>query len=195
MPDSLTILAQMTTITNDLVALAIAWHLIVPWLWRRATPLVLALPALSVAIVAFAYHNPFNAISFTALAAILATSRPRRRPAPRGWLVVLGAALVAFAALYPHFVAGPAYRILWAAPLGVIPCPTLSLIAGVALATGALGTPRVVAALALWTGVYAMIGIFRLGVVIDLGLVPAAIALAVTAAATPHTPAAWRRLS
>ena len=189
------ILAQTSQITADLTMLAIAWHLVLPLAWRRASPFVLSLLAGSVAIVAWGYHNPFNAVSFTALAVILASSSPRRRLAPRGLAVTMGAAFIAFGALYPHFVAPPAYRLLWAAPLGLIPCPTLAAICGLAIATGALGSRRISYALAGWTLFYGVFGMFALGVGIDIVLVFASAAVAISTATRRHPAVPWSRLS
>ena len=186
---------QLSKMTADLTVLAIAWHLALPLAWRRVNPFALSLLAASVAIVALAYHNLFNATSFAVLAAILASSRPRRRAEPRGLMVTLGAALAAFGALYPHFVAGPAYRLLWAAPLGVIPCPTLATIGGLAIMTGALGSKRVSYALAAWTAFYGLFGVIVLGVTIDLVLLVTAAAVAISAAAPRHPAVPWRRLA
>jgi hypothetical protein len=48
--------------------------------------------------------------------------------------VLLGSALVAFGWAYPHFLPeDPASTYLYAAPLGLIPCPTLSLVLGVTI--------------------------------------------------------------
>lgn len=189
------LVSQLTRITAELVPLAIAWHLVLPFAWRRASPFVLSMFAVSVAIVAWAYGNPFNAISFATLAAILVASRPRSRAEPRGLTVTIGAALVGFGALYPHFVAGPAYRLLWAAPLGIVPCPTLAVLSGLAIATGALGSRRSAYSLAAWTAFYGLVGVFHLGVSIDLVLIVAALAVAISAALPRHPITPWRTLT
>jgi hypothetical protein len=186
---------QLSRITADLVPLAIVWHVALPLAWRHPGPFVLSLFAVSVAMVAWAYGNPFNAISFATLAAILAGSRPRSRARPLGLTVTLGAALVAFGALYPHFVAGPAYRLVWAAPLGLVPCPTLAAISGLAIATGAIGSRRSAYALAAWTAFYGLFGVFRLGVGLDLVLLVAALAVAISAAVPRHPITPWRTLT
>ncbi len=189
------LVSQLTRITADLVPLAIAWHLVLPLAWRRASPFVLSMFSVSVALVAWAYGNSFNAVSFAALAAILVGSRPRCRAEPRGLTVTIGAALIGFGALYPHFVDGPAYRLLWAAPLGLVPCPTLAVISGLAIATGALGSRRSAYALAAWTAFYGLVGVFRLGVSIDLVLIVAALAVAISAALPRHPITPWRTLT
>jgi hypothetical protein len=51
----------------------------------------------------------------------------------------IGVSMIAFGWLYPHFLEShPATTYLFAAPTGVIPCPTLSLVIGFALLSGGL---------------------------------------------------------
>ncbi len=63
------------------------------------------------------------------------------------------------------------------APVGLVPCPTLSVAIGLALLAGGVG-PRswtiVLVALGMFYGLF---GLFRLGVVLDTGLVIGALAL------------------
>jgi hypothetical protein len=138
-----------------------------------------------VSAVAFAYGNPFNGVLFAAGAValvVLAGARERRRVA-RGpaWAAAPGIALIAFAWVYPHFLEAHPAAYLIAAPVGLIPCPTLSLVIGFALLAGGLG-PRawqlVLAALGLFYGIF---GVLRLGVWLDAGLVAGAVALVATA--------------
>lgn len=189
MPAPSEILSQLTTMSRELAWLAVAWHLLLlaALLWRiarapgqlRLVPLLLILLPLSVASAAALYQNPFNATSFgtLAVALALATSRRRAAAATASWAAWTGGALLVYGWCYPHFVAGPWYRVLIAAPLGVVPCPTLAVLSGLTLVSGGLGARAIPGLLSLWTAFYALFGIFRLGVYLDAGLLGATAAL------------------
>ncbi len=194
MPSTTDILSGLTRISNDAFAAAVIWHALIAAAliaaalgWRpsrRAVAIALSAPLLSVAGFALAFGNPFNAAVFAALglaAAAIGATVPRtpiERPA-RGFALV-GAAMVAFAWLYPHFLSGRSpIAYLYGAPVGLIPCPTLSLVIGAALLCGGLG--RAWARLLAVAGAfYALFGVLRLGVQIDLALLAGAITLALT---------------
>ena len=191
MPSSAELLRSVSTIANALVPVAIAWHLAIAVAlvaivagWRpslRVALVLVATPALSVSMCSFAYRNPFNGISLAVLAGLLCTfagaarAGETARAAP--WSTWLGAALIAFGLVYPHFVTGSWWRDLYAAPVGVLPCPTLSLIAGFTLLAGGFRGRAISAVLAAWTAFYAGFGIARLGVAIDAALVAATVGL------------------
>ena len=190
MPASSEIIDLLTRMSRELAPLAIAWHAAILVLvaalvygWRpskRAGALLLLLPVFSVAIASLAFGSPFNAITFSLLALVFAYDASRLDGAaiargPR-WTVPLGVTLVAFAWGYPHFV--PGLTALYAAPIGIAPCPTLALLAGATLLAGGFGTRAVPAALTGWTAFYALFGVVRLGVWLDAGLLVAAAALA-----------------
>ena len=199
------VLAGLTLIAGAWRPLAAAWHLAAAALLlvmirgrpsRRAVALALAVPLLSVASLAWWSGNPFNTVVFLLLALILAGTASALPVSPiavgeRRYLM-LGAALTAVAWTYPHFVTGAAWsHYLYEAPLGLLPCPTLLLVAGVSLVAGSFQSPRwatVVAGAALGYGV---IGVLVLGVWIDVTLIVAAIALghyAVRARANCYAP-------
>lgn len=193
MPASTEILEQLAAMSTALAPLAAAWHvgilavvaaILAGW---RPTPLVfatllLAPLALSVGSLALAFGNNFNGVSFGLLALLLFASGSRLSdavPVARGptWSTVLGVALILFGVAYPHFVDGPWYVVLATAPIGVVPCPTLALLAGATLVGGGMGSRVLPAILAIWCAFYAAFGIVRLGVGIDVGLVVAAAGL------------------
>jgi hypothetical protein len=195
MPLSTRILDQLATTTNELTFIAIGWHLAIAAVaialfagWKpstRHTALLLILPILSVATISTAYSSWFNAISFTLLALLLtiglddAELRWRLHGPP--WSKVLGTALIGYGFCYPHFVAGAWYRALYAAPLGVVPCPTLAVVVGFMLLGRANGSRTIPTLLAVWTTFYALFGIAVLGVVLDAGLLVAVIGVSVLA--------------
>lgn len=97
------------------------------------------------------------------------------------WTRALGALLLAFAWIYPHFLQDPGIRYLYAAPLGTIPCPTLAAVVGVALLANGLVGKTWSALLVAMSGFYGLFGVFRLGVTIDILLLIGSIGLGVQA--------------
>ncbi|MCA9560787.1 MAG: hypothetical protein KC583_19700 [Myxococcales bacterium] len=195
MPTSEDILVGLGTIANDGVLFAAAWHFALLLVlvavargWRpsrRTAATALSLPLASVAAFAWAYGNPFNGLVFAALALALAALARRldREPVTRGasWAVVAGALMVAFGWVYPHFVqVDSAAAYLYAAPTGLIPCPTLSVVIGLALLAGL--SDRAWSTLTAAAGLlYGLFGTFRLGVTLDAALLAGALALLVPA--------------
>lgn len=191
MLDRSEILAGLTLIANRAEGIAIFWHIALAALaaatllgWqpsRRTLALGLSAPLSSVALCALYYGNPFNALMFgvSALAAGLLAYRSPAEPlsAASGWTRVLGGTLVVFAWFYPHFLEGPGVKYLYAAPLGVLPCPTLSAAIGITLLSNGLiggSWSRLLASLGVF---YAVFGVLRLGVTIDLMLLVGALGL------------------
>jgi hypothetical protein len=182
MPSPDEILFGLTSIANEWRDVAIAWHvgLAVALLallagWRpsiRIAGYLLASSFVSVATAAFASGNPFNGLVFAVLSLIL-ISIARRLPQepvfvaePR--VVMAGALLVAFGAVYPHFLETDNWATYaYAAPLGLIPCPTLSATMGASLAFGLFHSRRWAFTLAAAGGVYGGVGVFVLGVTLD----------------------------
>lgn len=191
MPSRTEILAGLTLIANRTEELAVFWHIALAALgaallfgWRpsrRALALGLSAPLASVAACALYFGNPFNGVTFAATALAGAVLAYRSPSAPlvvaSSWPRALGALLVSFGWMYPHFLEGPGVKYLYAAPLGVIPCPTLSAAIGIALlGNGLVGGAwsRLLAAVGAF---YAVFGAARLGVVIDLILLAGALGL------------------
>ncbi len=192
MPSSSEILAGLETVANEWSGLAIAWHaalaaFLVSFLlgWRPGKRLMsglLAAPLASVSVVAWQGGNPFNGAVFAALASGLvglAASLPRARVELGGrWFVAAGGVLTAFGWFYPHFLVGVSWTAYaYAAPSGLIPCPSLAVVLGVALIVGGLGSRGVSLVLVLAGALYGLVGVFRLGVVIDVVLLAGALML------------------
>ena len=193
MPSSAEILAGLQRLANEAYAYAVLWHVVVACAlvllalrWRpspRAAGLWSTVPLVSVSAWSWASGNPFNGLLF-ALAAIvlglLARRAPTAVPRPRQetWSAALGGALVAFAWTYPHFLDGHAwYAYLYAAPMGVIPCPTLALVVGLALIGNGPAGRVWTATLAAVATFYGLFGVVRLGVAIDVVLLVGALGL------------------
>ena len=182
MPSPEDILTGLETIAREWRWLAVLWHaylaagmlaLVVGFRpSRRLAGAFLIAPLLSVAALAWFQGNPFNGSVFTLSALILGILAVRLPPEPvapaaRGWILA-GAALVAFGWFYPHFLGAASWcSYLYAAPTGLIPCPTLAVVTGLSLALGGLGSRSwylTLAALGLFYGIF---GAMRLGVRID----------------------------
>jgi hypothetical protein len=180
------ILAGLHTIANRAEALASFWHTVaimallavaVGWRPTRRTIAALLVPPLaSVAAMAWVFENPFNAAAFTVLALVLGflalriPALPPDRPA--GWARGLGAAMVGLGLVYPHFLDTSSWLwYLYAAPTGLLPCPTLSLAIGVTLLADGLGARAFSLLLAVVGLCYGVVGVVRLGVALDVGLI------------------------
>jgi hypothetical protein len=196
MPSPHEILDGLEAVASDWRTVAIVWHVVlgaglvalgVGWRpGRRLTGTLLAIPLASVSALAWQSGNPFNGTTFAVIAAALAgvalslPHAPIRISTP--WLVIPGLFLVVFGWVYPHFLQTDSWApYLYASPLGLIPCPTLSAVTGVALVIGGLGS-RSWSLILSGSGVlYGLIGWLRLGVTIDTVLLVGATTLAAAA--------------
>jgi hypothetical protein len=188
------ILAGLSDIANQWRSIAVFWHAYVAVLLlsivvracrsARLLGYLLVLPIVSVSAAAWASHNPFNAAVFAGLSVALASiayNLPEEaiRVASRR-SVLLGSVFVAFGWVYPHFVDTSHWsEYLIAAPLGLLPCPTLATIIGVTLIVSGLSAAwsRTLATAGL---LYAVIGVIRLTVSIDVVLLAGAATLMAT---------------
>ncbi len=196
MPTPDQILAELNRITNDWTSLAAAWHVyyaaIALMILARTYPsrtfmgVMLALPLLSVSILAWLYGNPFNGTSFTLAAAalVIIAARLHRQTVriARHWMVIIGAFLFSFGWFYPHFLkASSFWTYLYAAPTGLIPCPTLSASTGLALVLNGLCSRAWMLILGMVGLFYGIFGVVRLGVQIDSLLLVGATAMIIAA--------------
>jgi hypothetical protein len=195
-PDGL--LTGLSAIANDWRWLAIAWHFVLVALcfalfagWRPQARLfgrLLVTPLLSVSLAAWLSGNPFNGTMFAILAAVLVWSVARIPDTPvtcvvRSAWVAAGAGVILFGWMYPHFVRTESWlTYAYASPFGILPCPTLAVAIGVTLMLRHVSSPSWQAALMVAGLSYGAIGVFRLGVALDWGLLLASAMLAATLA-------------
>ena len=192
------ILSWATAVANDWRVLAMWWHIAFAALvialvsgfppTRRLLGFMLALPVISVAVLAWISRNPFNALSFTVLAVLLlraASGLPLTTvmPASSGW-VLAGAGLLAFGWTYPHFLITDTWTAyLYTSPFGLLPCPTLLVVIGMTLIFRGLYSMAWSIPLLAAGVLYGVIGVFILRVSLDIWLLSGSILLAVMIAA------------
>jgi hypothetical protein len=196
MPSPSDILEGLAAIVRNFGFIAILWHIIFAAMivlliagWRPSRKLAataLSIPLFSVAIFAWLHNNPFNGIVFLIFAVLLMIVGLRLpdtkiQKAPP-WALVIGLFMIAFGWVYPHFLEfGRWYEYLYAAPMGLIPCPTLSITIGFALLAKGLSS-RAWSILLAGIGLfYGLSGAFRLGVRIDVALFFGALTLFILA--------------
>jgi hypothetical protein len=137
--------------------------------------------------------NPFNGATFAALALFLIGIATRLSKEPvnvaSSLLLLLGTFLVAFGWTYPHFLTADHWTAYtYAAPFGLLPCPTLSAVIGLTLVLGMLRSKLWSMTLAAAGFAYGAIGVFKLGVTLDYGLLAGATMLGAIAGVSPT----WR---
>jgi hypothetical protein len=201
-PSPESILTGLTAIANDWRWLAAGWHFLLAAQLlafavgrrpsTRTVGYLLLAPLISVSLVAWLSGNPFNATVFAVLTVTLGVTATRFPNTPvqfasPAW-VTFGIALVIFGSTYPHFLRTNSWTTyLYAAPLGLLPCPTLSSVIGVTLVFKNPRSKPWSAALLAAGLLYGMIGVFRLGVVLDWGLLIASGLLGAVLARTRST--------
>jgi hypothetical protein len=191
MPPATEVLERLTYAANHFTVLAALWHLtilgiavlLVAGVFRptaRRAMLLLSAPLASVSIVAALSGNPFNAVVFAAAAvALAALARGSTVPVPP-WAFAVGVASVTFGATYPHFTrVETVFDYFYLTPAGVVPCPTLAVVIGFALLGGGFGSRAWSLGLGMLGLLYGVIGVFWLGVTLDIGLIAFAMALVV----------------
>lgn len=192
MTSSELILSGIQTIVTENKSIAIIWHVLFYILfaalmikWKPANKVLaslLCLPLISVSTLAWISGNPFNG-SFFALAAILffifgikAPSNSFRIYQPVFFLP--GIIMVIFGMVYPHFIqTASVTTYLYSSPAGIIPCPTLSILIGLALIYGGFGSRSLSLLLIIYGLFYGIFGVLKLRVIIDLFLLFGALML------------------
>jgi hypothetical protein len=196
MPSPQQIVEGLTRIAGEWQRLAVVWHVALGVLLfalllgtrpsNRLMAGMLMMPLVSVSVLAWMAGNPFNGTVFAAVVITLIVSARSLSDAPvrieMSMPTVVGGVMVAFGWVYPHFLElGPPTAYLYAAPLGLVPCPTLSAVIGITLIAGGLGS-QVWSLIIAGAGIlYALFGALRLGVTIDLVLLLGAVTLVVVA--------------
>lgn len=186
------IIAGLQTIVNDFSGIAITWHVMFYGLiaalalkWEpsnRTFALIMALPLLSVAFLAWKTGNPFNGTIFAISTVLLLIFSFRITFQPIIYsqvpFVIAGILMVIFGLIYPHFIeSGSFLKYLYASPAGLIPCPTLSVIIGFLLIYNGLHSGAITITLIVMGLFYGIFGVLKLGVYLDLVLLTGTVLL------------------
>jgi hypothetical protein len=151
------ILNGLQKIVNEYSILAVIWHVIFYTLiialaakWQptdRILGTLMFIPLLSVAILAWISGNPFNGTLFSILSILILIFglKTSAQPISLSQLVYLitGILMVGFGLVYPHFTGNSLIKHLYASPIGLIPCPTLSVLIGFALIFNGFGSQTI----------------------------------------------------
>ncbi len=179
------IVAGLQTIVNNNVLIATLWHIAIYGLiislffhWNPSNKLMailFCLPVVSVSILAWYSGNPFNGTLFSILTILIIIFGLKAASHPITFsqltFLVTGILMIAFALTYPHFLESDSIiKYLYASPVGLIPCPTLSLLIGFALVFNSFGSNALTLSLIVYGLFYGLFGVFRLGVTLDIGL-------------------------
>jgi hypothetical protein len=191
MPTPEQILAALQQISAQYRMLAVIWHLLFGAAFiaiaagsrpaRRTAAALLTLPLFSVSVLAWMAGNPFNGGMFAVFGIGLLVIALRMSASAievdSRWLLS-GSGLIIFGWVYPHFFTGNgAWHFIATAPLGLVPCPTLSMLIGVTILFGGFASRSWMRVLGAAGVLYGAFGAFRLGVTIDLILLAAALLL------------------
>ena len=194
MPSTDQILASLGALSREWRWLAVSWHIIFAVLaaaivfgWRpsrRAAAILLLMPVATSSAISAIAGSPFTAASLgSAAGAALAVALrlPEDEPAPAGpSMAAFGACLTAFGLIYPHFLPGASMlEYAYSAPVGIAPCPTLSVVIGVSLAFRGFGSRTWSLILGAVGAFYGIFGALRLGVTIDWALAAGSLLLTV----------------
>jgi len=192
MPKTQEILNGLQTIVDNHSFIAIIWHIFFYLLiialvanWRPSNKVLgtlICLPVISVAVLAWSSGNPFNGILFTILAILILIFGLRASGLPVSFstwpFVGIGILMIVFGLVYPHFIkANAIFEYLYASPVGLIPCPTLSVVIGIVLLFNAFNSPAISLSLVIFGLFYGLFGVLKLGVMLDLFLVIGSISL------------------
>ena len=94
--------------------------------------------------------------------------------------VIIGIIMIIFGLIYPHFIETTSIlKYLYASPVGLIPCPTLSILIGIVLLFNGLGSQSITLTFIAFGLFYGIFGVFKLAVYLDLFLIFGTITLLV----------------
>lgn len=192
MPKADEIISGLQSVVDTNSRIAILWHVVFYILiaalifqWKpsdKLMGLLLTIPLLSVAVLAWLSGNPFNGTFFSALTLLIiifamkADSQPVCFSSPP--FMIIGVLMICFGLVYPHFIRTDSiFEYLYASPLGLIPCPTLSILIGFVLLCNGFGSHAITLTFVIFGLFYGIFGVLKLAVYLDLFLVFGTISL------------------
>jgi hypothetical protein len=196
MPTPEEILYGLALAANKFIALSITWHVIILVFIillvsgrkfnQKIVAAGMAISLLSVGFIAVLVSNPFNGIMFALAALVFGVIYLKFKPVPVGcewdFTSVAGLVMVLFGFIYPHFLDGaPFYKYIYASPLGLIPCPTLSAFIGVTMMLHGFHSKKWMMVAAMIGLFYGIFGVMRLKVYLDVVLIAGALFLLIYA--------------
>lgn len=186
MPNTNEILAGLSDIANNNSLFAILWHVVFYVLlvalvarWRpsnRLFAILICLPLATVAVFAWQGGNPFNGTLFSIMAILIlffgfkvTTETISFSELP---FVLIGSLMIIFGLVYPHFIEDNLLiRYLYASPVGLIPCPTLSILIGLLLVFNGFGSQTITLIFLIFGMFYGFFGVLKLAVYLDVFLI------------------------
>lgn len=188
MPTPEHILRSLEYLANNYMAIGVMWHVIIILLLTFYIPrkqvssrLYYGVPALlflSVSLLALTILNFFNALVYFGLSVLFLRKSiitgDYRFEINKSFIFRLSAfTLILSGLIYPHFIDANLLVYIIASPTGVIPCPTLLLASGISLLFVHRDHKSVFYILIAVNLIFGFIGIFVLGVYIDILLIAA----------------------
>jgi hypothetical protein len=180
------IIAGLNSIANKYAWFAVFWHvvfyiLVIAFIanWEPSNKLIgtlICIPLFSVAFFAWITGNPFNGVMFTVMGILillfgLKSSVQSIQPSQLPY-VISGIVMIAFGLIYPHFIeTSSIFNYFYASPVGLIPCPTLSILIGFILIFNGFGSQSITSTFILFGLFYGLFGVIKLAVYLDLFLV------------------------
>jgi hypothetical protein len=186
------IINGLEAISNHYSYIAVIWHIIFYSLiiafflkWEptnRLLSVLLVFPIISVAILAWINGNPFNGTAFSILAFLFLffALKTSNQPLNTSQIIyqVVGILLIIYGLVYPHFIeTNTIFQYLYASPIGLVPCPTLSVIIGFILLFNGFGLQSIHLVFIIFGLFYGLFGALKLGVYLDLGLIIGSVTL------------------
>ncbi len=179
------IIAGLQSIVNNYTTVAILWHglfyvliaaLVTKWdPSNRIMGIIMALPILSVAILALISGNPFNGTVFSIATILLIYFGFKATIQVISYsqiaFIIAGIFMIVFGLIYPHFIKPDSiFKYLYESPVGLIPCPTLSIIIGFLLIYNGFGSNSITLTFIILGLFYGIFGVLKLAVYLDLFL-------------------------
>lgn len=193
MPSASEILKALALLANKYMIAAIVWHAVLLLFllllfFAKQKPsshfagYFLTLPLFSVSIFAWQGGNLFNGILFLIAGAVLLFLTAKNKAdkvaiSSNIWFRTVGAIIFLSGFFYPHFLEQGLWNYLYAAPVGLVPCPTLLTITGLVLVFDTRQLKSWFVVLTLLDVFYGVFGVAKLKVNLDIILIAGAIIL------------------
>lgn len=192
MPTREELLSGLASLANEYSNIAIAWHFIIVILiaalfsgWKPGNSLMILILSsllMSVSVFASLQANFFNAaiFAFIVIMSIYATLRSGNSKirGDRSWPDIAGLVLIIFGLVYPEFLkTNSLLEYAYAAPTGLIPCPSLSVLIGFALLYKGFNSVTWSITLVLAGMFYGLFGVYYLNTYSDWVLIAGSLIL------------------